>query len=329
MKRILGILGVLVVIYLLTWIFADVVTGRPGFMTAFNQENLLRRTALFGFLGIGVAFVIITGGIDLSIGSIVCLVGVGLPWFAVDLGWPLWIVLLMVFIVPIFLGWIHGMLITKLNLQPFIVTLCGLLIYRGITRGFTDDQSAGYRGTLQELKWFTNGKIPIFGEFGIPVPLVILAVVATLAILFLNRTVWGRYLQALGNNEEAAKFSGINTDRLKILAYMISAGLAGFGGILLSVDTQSAQPTDFGNVYELYAIAAAVLGGCSLKGGTGSIVGVLIGTAVLRLLYNTINMVPWLSNTIEYAVIGGVILVGVIADELAQRAYRAKQSQQA
>ena len=124
----------------------------------------------------------------------------------------------------------------------------------------------------------------------------------------------------MGNNEEAARYSGINTQRMTILAYVICAGLAGLGGVLFVLDINSAQPVDFGNFYELYAIAAAVLGGCSLRGGEGTILGVVIGAALMRVLKNMITLVDWMPTYIEYAIIGAVILAGVIVDELVKRA---------
>lgn len=319
MKRTLGIFTLLVAVYLATWLMSDFFTGRQSFLSAFNQENLLRRTALFGIIGVGVAFVIITGGIDLSIGSVVCLIGVGFPWLAVQMEQPLWLALLLALVISLLIGLAHGLLITKMKLQPFVVTLCGLLIYRGITRGFTNDQTAGFHGELKGLRWLANGEIPITDTFGLPVPCLILALVALVAGIFLNRTIYGRYLLALGNNEEAARFSGINTDRMTILAYVICSFLAGLGGLLFVLDTNSAQPVDFGNFYELFAIAAAVLGGCSLRGGSGTIIGVIIGTALIQLLRNMITLVDEIPQNIEFAVIGAVILAGVIADEVAKR----------
>lgn len=319
MKRILGILVLLVVVYLGTWIMSDLLTGRTSFLSAYNQENLLRRTALFGIIGVGVAFVIITGGIDLSVGSVICLVGVGFPWLIASQGWPVVPALLVAFLVVLAIGLAHGVLVTLLRLQPFVVTLCGLLLYRGITRGLTNDQTAGFGSGMKELRWLANGEIPITAEFGLPVPCLILAVVATLAAIFLNRTVHGRHLLALGNNEEAARFSGVRTKTLTVLAYAICSVLAGLGGLLFVLDTNSAQPVDFGNFYELFAIAAAVLGGCSLRGGSGTIVGVVIGTALIQLLRNMITLVDWIPQNIEYAVIGAVILTGAVGDELAKR----------
>lgn len=319
MKRVIGISVLLLLVYLATWVMSDLATGRNSFLSATNQENLLRRTALFGILGIGVAFVIITGGIDLSVGSVVCLVGVGFPWYVVHLGRPPVEGLFLALVVVLAIGAGHGLLVSKMRLQPFVVTLCGLLLYRGIARGFTGDQTAGFRGELQGLRWLANGRIPVTEQFGLPVPCLILLVVAVLAGLFLNRTIAGRHLLALGNNEEAARYSGIRTGRMILLAYVISALLAGFGGLLFVLDTNSAQPVDFGNFYELFAIAAAVLGGCSLRGGSGTITGVIIGTALIQLLRNMINLVDELPKNIEFAVIGAVILAGAVGDEVARR----------
>ncbi len=329
MKRILGILVLLVVVYLATWYFADLQPGRRGFLSAYNQENLLRRTALFGIIGIGVAFVIITGGMDLSIGSVVCLVGVGVPWLLVTKEWHPLLVLLLGTGVVTGIGLAHGWLVTGMKLRPFIVTLCGLLIYRGVARGFTGDQTAGFGTGMQSLRWLGNGEIPLTEHFGLPVPCLILLVVAVAAGLFLKRTVAGRHLLALGNNEEAARYSGIRTGRLILLAYVISSMLAGLGGLLFVLDNNSAQPVDFGNFYELFAIAAAVLGGCSLRGGTGSIVGVVIGTALIQVLRNAITLIDWIPQNIEYAVIGGVIIAGALGDEMVRRIVTQRRGREA
>ena len=314
MKKILGILGLLVAVCLLASFASD------SFRSGYNVENLIRRTALFGVIGIGVAFVIVTGGIDLSIGSVICLVGCGLPWLLTVRHWSLPAALLAVAVVAVGIGLTHGLLITRLRLQPFIVTLCGLLLYRGVTRGFTNDQTVGFGDGFKGLRVLATGKIaiPFVHGFEIPAPWVVLVIVAVLAAIFLNRTIYGRYLLAMGRNEEAAHYSGINTGRMKVLAYVISSTLAGLGGVLFVLDVNSAQPVDFGNFYELYAIAAAVLGGCSLRGGEGSILGVLIGTALILVLRNVVTLVTNHSN-IEFAIIGAVILIGVIADELVKR----------
>lgn len=312
MKKIFGILGILVFVIVATIVLSDGIFLRP-----FNLENLLRRTALFGIISIGVAFVIITGGIDLSIGSVVCLVGCGLPWLLTVQGWPLPVALVSVIPLSLAIGLTHGLLITKLKLQPFVVTLCGLLMYRGITRGFTGDQTHGFGSDYKGIRKIATEEItlPFIDGFGIPAPCFFLIVVAVAAGVFLNQTIYGRYLLALGRNEEAARYSGINTDRMIILAYVICSLTAGLGGVLFVMDVNSAQPVDFGNFYELYAIAAAVLGGCSLRGGQGTIIGVVIGAALMQALQNMITLVDAIPTHIEYAVIGAVILFGVMADE--------------
>jgi ribose transport system permease protein len=168
------------------------------------------------------------------------------------------------------------------------------------------------------LRNFAIGKLHVAGGFSIPLSVFFLLVIAVVAAIFLNRTIWGRYLLALGRSETAARYSGINTDRMKITAYVLCSLLGGIGGILFSLNLNSIQPSGLGEFYELYAIAAAVLGGCSLRGGEGTVIGVIIGTAVMRVLYNAINILG-IPTHLEFAIIGIVILAGVIADELVKR----------
>lgn len=329
MKRILGILILFIVVYLATAIMASEVGA--DFLSGYAQKNLLRRIAPIGILGIGVAFVIITGGIDLSLGSVVCLVGVGAAWLMVPVGWPVWLVLLLALGVSAGIGLFHGLLITRINLPPFVVTLCGLLMYRGITRGFTQDQTAGFGTRFGGLRQLAKGEIPVpfAGGFALPVPFVLMLLVAGLAAVFLNKTVKGRHLLALGNNEEAARLSGIDTAGLTVLAYVICSVLAGFAGLLHILDVGLEQPATAGNFFELFAIAAAVLGGCSLRGGTGTIAGVVIGTALIQLLRQMITIVFPRQQSMEYLMIGAVLLVGVVADELVRRAVARRRAARA
>ena len=310
MKKILGILGLLVAIFVVTWIV------EPKFASAYNLQNIIRWTALFGIISIGVAFVIITGGIDLSIGSLIGLVGCLLPMLLAA-GYAPVLALVAVVVLSLAVGLLHGLLITRLGLQPFVVTLCGLLFYRGFARWLTHDQVQGFGSSYEGLRQLAIGKVAL-GGFALPIPFFLLVLAGALAALFLNRTIWGRYLLALGRNETAARYSGIQIERMKVLAYVLCSGTAGLGGILFALDVNSVQPAAHGNFYELYAIAAAVLGGCSLRGGEGSILGVVIGAAVMRLLYNAIN-VSGIPTQLEFAIIGAVILAGVIADELIRR----------
>jgi ribose transport system permease protein len=210
------------------------------------------------------------------------------------------------------------------KLQPFVVTLCALLIYRGVSRWLTSDNPAGF-GELQEvLGPVASGRVGLVYRgndmvFGIPIPFFLLTFIGVVAAVFLGRTIWGRYLLALGRNEEAARFSGINTNRVTLMAYVICTVLAALGGMLFALDSTSVSPSSFGNSYELYAIAAAVLGGCSLRGGEGSILGVVIGTAVMQVLYNLITLLS-IPQSLEYTIIGTVILIGVLGDEVVRRA---------
>lgn len=312
MGKLLGIFGLLVVVVTFTALKSE------NFLSAYNLQNTLRWTGLYGIISIGAAFVIITGGIDLSIGSMVGLVGSVLALLLSVKGVSVPVSLLIVLLLSLAIGLGHGLLITKLKLQPFVVTLCGLLLYRGLARYVTDDQSIGFASNFTGLATLVTGSIPVGGGFAVPFPFVILLVVAAFAGIVLNFTIYGRYLLALGRNEEAARYSGIQTDRVIIFAYVFCSLLAGLGGVLFALELNSIQPSGLGEFYELYAIAAAVLGGCSLRGGEGTIIGVVIGAAVMRVLYNAINILRIPTN-LEFAIIGAVILAGVIVDECLKR----------
>lgn len=309
-KNILGILGLFLAIFLVTALQND------SFLGAGNMQNLIKWSSLYAIIGLAVAFVVITGGIDLSIGSVIGLVA-SLLALMMSKGLNPATCMALVLTLSMGIGLLHGLLITKVRLQPFIVTLCGLLFYRGLARYVTDNQSMAFQGQ-DTLDRFFSGKVQVAANFFLPAPFFFLVGLAVVAAVFLNRTVWGRCLFALGNNENAARYSGINTDNLKILAYVACSTVTGLAGVLFGFELNSVQPASTGEFYELYAIAAAVLGGCSLRGGEGSVLGVIIAAAVIRLLYNSINMLG-ISTHLEYAIIGGVILAGVVTDELVKR----------
>jgi ribose transport system permease protein len=329
----------------------------PVFLRTMNLQNTVRWTGLFGIISIGAAFVIICGGIDLSIGSVICLVGSLLPYMLVVKGVSVPVALTAVVLLSLVIGLFHGLLITKLKMQPFVVTLCGLLFYRGFARWITKDQTLGfgldfpglrslatsnpfsipipglnfvYEGNWSRWQWdyragehaYDAADNPIPLDFiawvGVPMPVIILIILAVISWIFLNKTIYGRYMLAIGRNEDAARYSGISTDQMVVLSYVICSLLAGIGGVLFALDVNSVSPAMFGNFYELYAIAAAVLGGCSLRGGEGSMAGVVIGAALMRVLYNAINLLK-IPTTLEFSIIGLVILLGVIGDELAKR----------
>lgn len=312
-------LGILL-LFLIVFVFTAL--SNENFLDAYNLRNLIQRASLFGLIGIGVSFVIITGGIDLSIGSVIGLIASLLPWLMVTHQWGATAALVVAFLLAILIGFIHAFLVAIVRLQPFVVTLCGLMMYRGAARWLTGDYSPGM-GQFRELRQIATYRIPIgnlprIGEFELPITFVILLTVAVLAAIFLNWTVYGRYLLALGRSEQAARFTGINTKAMIFVAYILCSGITGLAAILFVMDTPSVQPDSYGSFYELYAIAAAVLGGCSLRGGEGSIFGVLIGAAILQLLFNSIGILG-IPSTLEFAIAGLVILVGAITDEAVRR----------
>jgi ribose transport system permease protein len=305
-------LGIFILLLLLCAVVAAI---NPRFLVASNLQNISRLIGMFGILSIGAGLVIITGGIDLSVGSILALVGVLLSIFLTQKKWPPLLAVLAVIAIASFLGWMHGLLITRLKIQSFIVTLCGLLFYRGLARFIANDATQGF-GSGEGFAWLiklTSGEL-----FHIPTPFLFLILIAIVMWVVLQRSVYGRYLFAVGRNEEAARYSGISTRKIVSSAYVLSGLLAGITGVLMAFYTNSISPSSHGSFYELYAIAAAVLGGCSLRGGEGTVVGIVIGTALLQVLQNLVNLLG-IPSSLNFAVMGTVILIGVIADELVRR----------
>ncbi|MCU0866333.1 MAG: ABC transporter permease [Planctomycetes bacterium] len=324
MKKVLGIAGLLLAVFVTTALLAQQADGSNTFLSAYNLENLAQRVGMFGILSIAAAFVIVTGGIDLSIGAVVCTAGCMLPWLLKEQGLSPWLALPAVLLLSTAIGLWHGLLVVGMRLQPFVVTLCGLLLYRGLMRWFTNDQTMGLGNDAEGLRWLANGRIAVTTDFGIPVAALVLLVVAVLAAVFLGRTVWGRHLFALGRNEEAARFAGVATGRLVVLSYALCSLLAGLAGCLFVLYVNSAQASSFGNFYELYAIAGAVLGGTALRGGEGTILGVVLGASLMQVLAMAINLLGR-GNQLEFAVVGGVILLGALADEGLGRWWRSRR----
>ena len=301
-------LGLLVLILVVGAIVALI---NPRFLSPVNMANTANLIGLFGLFSLGEGLVIITGGIDLSIGSVFALLGVIFVDLLVtyELPWPLAILIIMV--LGTLIGLINGFLITRMRLQPFVVTLCGLLLYRGIARYYTNDGTAGFAfgQSFPTLEWLTTGR-----SFGVPHTFIAFVIIALAMAVLLHRSVFGRYLFAVGRNEEAARYSGIRTGRVVAVAYVICGALAGLSSIFLSMYTRSISPASHGNFYELYGIAAAVLGGCSLRGGEGSIVGIVLGAILLQILQNLVNLLG-IPSSLNFAVMGAVILIGVVADQ--------------
>ena len=301
-------LGLLVLILVVGTIVALI---NPRFLSPVNLANTANLIGLFGLFSLGEGLVIITAGIDLSIGSVFALLGVIFVDLLVtyDLPWPLAIVITLV--AGTVIGLINGFLITRMRLQPFVVTLCGLLLYRGIARYYTNDGTAGFAfgQSFPTLEWLTTGR-----SYGVPHTFIAFVIIALAMAVLLHRSVFGRYLFAVGRNEEAARYSGIRTGRVVLAAYVICGLLAGLASVFLTMYTRSISPASHGNFYELYGIAAAVLGGCSLRGGEGSIVGIVLGTILLQILQNLVNLLG-IPSSLNFAVMGAVILIGVLADQ--------------
>jgi ribose transport system permease protein len=305
----------------------------PRFLSPLNLANTANLIGLFGLFSLGEGFVIITGGIDLSVGSIFALLGVIFINLLVDYSLPWPVAVLIIVAAGVLLGAIHGFLVTKVKMQPFVVTLCGLLIYRGVARWYTDDGTAGFEfgQKFPALEQLTTGRTFATETFaGIPNSFIAFVVVALIMGVVLHRSVFGRYLFAVGKNEEAARYSGIRSNAIIAAAYVISGGLAGISAIYLAMYTRSISPASHGNFYELYAIAAAVLGGCSLRGGEGSVMGIVLGAILLQVLQNLVNLLG-IPSSLNFAVMGGVILIGVIADMqlVRYRAYKANEKKRA
>jgi ribose transport system permease protein len=290
----------------------------PRFLAPANLQNMARLIGAYGIFSIGLGVVIITGGIDLSVGSVFALLGVFLSLMLTSWGWPAVLSVVCIIAIAMSLGALHGLLITKLRLQPFIVTLCGLLFYRGLARFIANDETKGF-GSATGFEWLRN--LATGDLFGIPTPFIMLVLISVVMWFVLHRSVYGRYLFAVGRNETAARYSGINSARIIASAYIILGLLAGIAAIVFAFYTNSISPSSHGNFFELYGIAAAVLGGCSLRGGEGSIVGIIIGAALLQVLQNLVNLLG-IPSSLNFAVMGAVILVGVIADQLLQRRAR-------
>jgi ribose transport system permease protein len=308
-KKELGLLVLILIVGAVTAVL------NPRFLSPVNLVNMANLIGLFGLFSIGVGLVIITGGIDLSVGSMFALIGVVFIDLGINWGVPWQLVLPIAIGIGVALGAIHGFLVTRLKMQPFVVTLCGLLIYRGVARWYMNDATIGfgYGDEFETLSWLASGR-----TLGIPHTFLTLVIIALVMAVVLHRSVYGRYLFAVGKNEEAARFSGINADLVTATAYVISGALAGLSAIFIAFYTNSVSPSAHGNFYELYAIAAAVLGGCSLRGGEGSILGIVLGTILLQILQNLVNLLG-IPSSLNFAVMGTVILLGVLADQQLQQ----------
>ncbi|EEX40046.1 ribose ABC transport system permease protein RbsC [Vibrio furnissii CIP 102972] len=280
----------------------------PNFFTFDNLMNILRQTSVNAIIAVGMTLVILTAGIDLSVGSVLALCGAfAASLIAMEV--PVLVAVPTALLAGAVLGGISGIIIAKGKVQAFIATLVTMTLLRGVTMVYTDGRpiSTGFTDTADAFAWFGTGY-----ALGIPVPVWIMVVVFAAAWYLLNHTRFGRYVYALGGNESATRLSGINVDRVKIGVYAICGLLSALAGIIVTSRLSSAQPTA-GMGYELDAIAAVVLGGTSLMGGKGRIMGTLIGALIIGFLNNALNLLD-VSSYYQMIAKAVVILLAVLVD---------------
>jgi ribose/xylose/arabinose/galactoside ABC-type transport system permease subunit len=293
-----GTLIGLLILCIILWILT------PHFLTISNLLNITQQTSINAIIAVGMTFVIIAAGIDLSVGSIMAFAGVVLA-SALNAGIPLPLALLIGLGVGLLCGVVNGVLITYGNLPPFISTLGMMSVARGAALLYTEGRPiSGFTG---DFRFLATGEI-----LSIPMPVIIMAVVYTIGYFVLSHTKLGRCTYAMGGNEEAATLSGINVKLYKTVVYGLCGLLSGVAAIILTARLNSAQPIA-GMMYELDAIAATVIGGTSLMGGEGRIVGTLIGALIMGVLRNGLNLLG-VSSFVQQTVIGSVIIIAVLVD---------------
>jgi ribose transport system permease protein len=296
-----------------------------AFFTVSNALTIALQVTSIGLLGIGATCVIITGGIDLSVGAILALAGV-IAALAVKAGAPVAVGMLAGVVAGIACGAVNGLCVTLLKLPPFIATLGMMLVARGVALQITDAKAIGGlgdgfaelgNGSLLRVVRVDSEGFPDVLFPGIPYPVLLMAVLAIAVAVLLRRTTLGRHIYAVGSNREAARLSGVHVGGVTLFTYVLSGGLAGLAGCVLASRLVTAQPSE-GLMYELDAIAAAVIGGSSLTGGVGTITGTIIGAFVIGTLRNGLNM-GGVSAFTQQIVIGLVILLTVWIDQMRQR----------
>ncbi|MEP6636016.1 MAG: ribose ABC transporter permease [Acidobacteriota bacterium] len=294
-----GLLALAVVLWALT----------PHFLTISNLLNIAEQATIIAIIAVGMTFVIITGGIDLSVGSVLAFSGVVMA-SVLQKGVSLPLALMVGLGAGLLCGVLNGLLITVGRLPPFIATLGMMSVARGAALMFTEGRPIS--GFSESFRSLATGEV-----LRVPTPVIIMIGVYVIAHLLLRRTKLGRYTYAIGGNEEAALLSGINVRLYKTMVYGLAGLLSGLAAILLTARLNSAQPIA-GMSYELDAIAATVIGGTSLLGGEGTVVGTLIGALIMAVLRNGLNLLG-VSSFIQQIVIGSVIIVAVLIDMALKR----------
>jgi len=290
-------------------LFILLALASPYFLTTTNLSSVVRQTAVINIMALGMTVIIISGGIDLSVGSILAMAGL-VGTMAMERGMPIPFGVLIGIVVGLFWGYVNGVLITRLRVEPFIVTLGTLGIVRGLTLIISNGLPV--HNIPRGFSFIGEGTL-----VGVPFVLWILLVCALLVHLTLDRTRLGRYCYAIGSNREAAIYAGIPVQYHLTAIYAIGGALTGLAGMIEASRLMTGQPTA-GQGYELQAIAAVVIGGGSLRGGEGSVVGTLIGAFIMGLLSNGSDLLG-ISPYLQQAIIGAVIILAVTVDELRKR----------
>lgn len=281
----------------------------PSFLTVANITNVFTQVSVNAIIAVGMTFVILTGGIDLSVGSTLAISG-AISASVIKSTGNIFLAIIAASIVGILVGFVNGFLIAKGKLQAFIATLATMTIFRGLTLVFTNGTPISK--LPESFLNIGNAKLGF-----IPIPVLITVVVAAISIYVLSQTRFGRYLYALGGNEESAKLSGINTDRIKMLTYVVSGFVSAIAGVIITSRIGSASP-NAGTGFELDAIAAVVIGGTSLSGGEGKISGTIIGALIIGILNNGLNLMN-VSPFYQSIVKGLVILIAVLLDKKSRK----------
>lgn len=294
-KSLIGLIILCVVISIIT----------PRFLTVTNVLNVFTQVSVNAIIAVGMCFVILTGGIDLSVGSTLAITG-AVAATLVKSNTNTFVTIIAVLIIGALIGLFNGILVSKGKIQAFIVTLATMTVFRGVTYVYT--KGTPISGLSSDFTVIGNGKLA-----GIPLPVILILLVVLGAWYVLNQTRYGRYVYAVGGNEDSARLSGINTDKIKALVYVICGVTAALSGIVVTSRIVSASP-NAGSGFELDAIAAVVLGGTSLSGGEGSVIGTIIGAMIIGVLNNGLNLMN-VSPFYQLIVKGFVIILAVILDK--------------
>ncbi|WP_407645392.1 ABC transporter permease subunit [Halanaerobium kushneri] len=296
-------IGLLVLVIVLSFM-------SPYFLTIPNLLNVVRQVSIIAVISFGMTMVILTGGIDLSVGSMLAFSGAVAAGMMVNSGLNVFLAILIGLAAGTALGLFNGLAVAKAKLPAFIVTLAMMTVARGFTLIYTNGRPIS--GFDETFRFFGAGYL---GR--IPIPVVIMFILLIVIYILLKKTPFGRYIYAIGGNETATKLSGINTDKIKIAVYALNGFLAAVSGIILTSRLNSAQPMA-GEGYELDAIAAVVLGGTSLSGGSGGVIGTIIGALIIAVLNNGLNLLN-VSSFYQLVAKGAVILLAVFLDRKSQQ----------